>query len=548
MHMNPLKFAAVVVGSWTICAYGAQLVVISVEPVPHSMGAPVDTSIAIHFDRAVDPASVDGRSFWAFGRWSGPAPGSFALSDGGWTVTLDPNGHFSWGETVTVVLSHDLLATDGSTLRDAGYTFQFWTAARQAAMEFETVAVLSTNVRAGESSQPYGGVATDLDGDGWLDISLTNEITEDLRVFMNRADGSGLVNEFNQPTTPLNSHASPSEASDFNRDGHADICVANQLANTVSILLGNGDGTFATPQKIGVGVTPTGLAILDADGDGDIDIVTANFGSGDLSILFNNGQGVFGGLTNFNGGIVGERALSAADMNNDGIFDLVVGGQNSQVVAVNLGNGDGTFSFASSRFVGGNIWMIVLGDVNGDGNVDVTSANAFANSASILFGDGTGQLAPPQTYPVDPFCIATDLGDLDGDGDLDWVTASFNGDWRLFINDGVGGFDFQQEFDAPATASCSLACDLDNDGDLDLALVDETADVLILLKNSGTAVYGDHDGDGDVDLFDAQAFMDCVTGPGGDLRSGCGVFDAFGDSDVDQADFREFQIGFTGAP
>lgn len=229
--------------------------------------------------------------------------------------------------------------------------------------------------------------------------------------------------------------------------------------------------------------------MLDVDGDGDMDIVNTNSGSGNMSLMLNIGHGVFGPPTFFEGGGSGEFSLAAADMDNDNVLDLVIGAQGSEQILVNKGNGDGTFSFVSAQSAGGETWMLVCGDLDGDGDQDVASANSGDNNGAILLGNGTGTLAPPATYPTDNFPLATDVADLDGDGDLDWVTASFSGDWFLFTNDGGGTFTFNQEIDAPIAASCSLAVDIDNDGDLDLALIDELADVVIVMRNGGyTAV------------------------------------------------------------
>jgi hypothetical protein len=134
--------------------------------------------------------------------------------------------------------------------------------------------------------------------------------------------------------------------------------------------------------------------------------------------------------------------------------------------------------------------MINTGDVNGDGHEDVASANSDSNNGAILWGTGLGYLLPPVTSPTDPFPLATDLGDLDGDGDLDWITSSFFGDWNLFLNNGgqqggqPGTFTFDTNFPAAEAASCALFLDFDNDNDLDLALIDEIADEVILIRNN----------------------------------------------------------------
>ncbi|MGD2108691.1 MAG: FG-GAP-like repeat-containing protein [Phycisphaerae bacterium] len=468
-------------------ATAVDLVVTGVEPARHALAAPVDTPITVHFDKPVKPESVVAwQSFWAFGRWSGTVAGSFSFSNSDQTVTLTPDRPFSGGETVMVILSHDIEATDGTTLRPGGYSFQFWTAAKYSPMTFEQNGQLTTRTTPEQHSQAYGGFASDLDGDGFLDITIVNEITEDLRVFMNHADHSGTFDPFIQPTFPVGDRASPSEPSDFNRDGIVDVCVANIDDSTVSILLGNGDGTFAPQQLVAVGTTPRGIAVLDVDGDGDTDVVNTNTGSNNMSVLLNDGNGVFGPPTFFEGGGTREWALAAADMNDDGLLDLVIGARLSDnTILVDLANGDGTFTHASTQSAGGSVWMLVCGDVNGDGAEDVATANSQTNRGAILLGDGAGNLAAPTLYVTDPFPLATDLGDLDGDGDLDWVTSSYAGDWFLFRNNGAGLFSFVQEFPAPEASSCSLMLDIDNDRDVDLALIDEEADVVIIMQNDG---------------------------------------------------------------
>lgn len=532
-------------------ARAGTLTVLSHTPTRHALTVPIVTPIVVHFDRPVLPSSVNGRRFSALGRWSGAGAGTYTFSNGDQTVTLTPTRPFSAGEMVTVLLSHDLLAADSSPLRSAGYAYQFWTRTCPANLSF-VAGTPFTNRVGGIQTRIYGAAATDMNEDGFLDLTTVNEVSADLRVFLNSADGQGNYDfPFHPPAFAIGVESSPNEPSDFNRDGHLDLASAASSSNRVDISFGVGDGTFSSSQVRAVPSAPHGLAVLDANGDGAMEVATSNTGGNNVSLLMNDGSGNFAAAVNFEGGGSGEYGLTAADMNNDGILDLVVGARTSQTVIIQRGNGNGTFTNLGSFNAGGSVWMLVCGDVNGDGHMDVTCANNGASSnGAILLGDGAGGLAAPVTYFGDPN-VATDLGDFDGDGDLDWVLSSFSaGHWRLFTNNGVGTFAFVQTFPALNNPSCAVILDFDNDRDLDLALTDEIADVITLQKNDGTRLLGDFANDGDVDLGDYNQFAACFTGPGGNASAACCFGDFNGDGDIDCEDWTGFQAAWTagGAP
>lgn len=460
----------------------AQLQVVSHAPASNAH-APASTTISVTFDRALNTSTIDVDSFRAFGRGGGAIRGSWAFSNGNTTATLTPDAALSAGDWVYVNLSHDIRAQDGSFLRSAGYAFQFEVAVLPSTATFVQTQQFS-NRTGGAQTRIYGAAATDLDGDGWLDLATVNEVSADVRVFLNHADGS---NQFGpmKPPQPIGVEASPNETADFDNDGRIDMCVAAATSGTVSILLGAGNGSFSSAQDIDVGSEPHGIWPLDVDGDGDLDVVNCNVGSNNLSLMLNDGDGTFGDPTYFEGGVDGEYGLVAADMNDDGITDLVVAGRNGNQINTMLGNGDGTFTASGpAQPTGGSTWVVVVADVDGDGDLDAATANDGTGTVSVLKGDGTGRFGAPSTINVGSHVPAVDLGDLDGDGDPDMVVSSFGGGfWRWYRNDGTGAFTLVEEFTAVSNPSCAILFDADNDGDLDLALSDEIADVVRIMQN-----------------------------------------------------------------
>ncbi len=228
-----------------------------------------------------------------------------------------------------------------------------------------------------------------------------------------------------------------------------------------------------------------GLVILDADGDGFPDIVTANRDGNNASILINNGDGTFAFPINFEGNGNGETAAATSDVNGDGIMDLFLGAIYSDEVILWLGDGNGGFTFSDKVTVGNGPWMVVSGDVNNDGTPDVVCANSSGSSFSVVLCDSAGNLSSPINYSTGAFPISVDLGDVDGDLDLDIVTSNFTGaNFTLYENDGSGVFINRNDLPSNLAGSCAVFHDRDNDGDMDMTGIDERQDLLILFTNN----------------------------------------------------------------
>jgi VCBS repeat protein/Big-like domain-containing protein len=452
--------------------------VVRMTPAARSVSA-APGPVTVFFDRPVRRESVvPGRSLHVFARADGTVRGSVGFADDDRAVVFTPARPLAAGQVVTVLVSHDVQGADGLSLGPGGFSAQFWTRAAAAPATFTEIERHSTRPSSFVPARAYGGQATDLDGDGDADLTIINEDTADVVVLRN--GGAGTFAPTGERFA-VGERASPSEAGDFDRDAMTDVAVVNIAAGTVSVLLGRGDGGFRPPQVLAVGVTPRGIAGLDVDGDADLDLAVATFDTDDVAILVND-AGTFRVASRVDSGLRGEWAIAAADMDEDGLLDLVVGAQGSEAVGVVRNLGDGTFALLGRQDAGGRPWMLVTGDIDRDGHDDVAVVNGLSNTAAVVRGDGRGGFGPAAVQPVDPFALASDLGDLDGDGDLDWLTSSYDGDWRLFENRS-GTLVTAQRLAPREAASCALLFDADGDGDLDLALIDEEADEVIVMRN-----------------------------------------------------------------
>jgi hypothetical protein len=325
-------------------------------------------------------------------------------------------------------------------------------------------------------------------------------------------------------------------AGDFNNDGKVDVVTTNNGSASVSLLLGNGDGTFQPAVSVPVGaVQPFDVQAADLNNDGNLDLVTANASAtsdGSVSVLLGNGDGTFGAPAVYP---VGGRPFSVAiaDLNNDGSPDIVVG-TSANTVSVLLNNGDGTFAPAQTFAAGPRTTGVAVGDFNNDGNPDILVTNYDGASVSLLLGNGDGTFQAPRAFATGSQPISVAVGDLNGDGNLDFAVANFNGGSNgtvsVFLGNGDGTFQPRQDYAAGNGPESVAIADLNNDGNLDLAMgIGVGGTVSVLLGNGdgtfgplqsfagGTFLSGSHlavadfNGDGFLDIAAADEVGNAVT-------------------------------------
>jgi hypothetical protein len=326
--------------------------------------------------------------------------------------------------------------------------------------------------------------AADFNGDGKLDLVTANGgggSGNTVSVLLGNGAGSfGAARPFTVGTGPISV-----AAADFNGDGKLDLVTANRADNTVSVLLGNGDGSFGAASPFTVGTNPTSVAAADFNGDGKLDLVTANRRDNTVSVLLGNGDGSFGAASPFTVG-TNPTSVSAADFNGDGKLDLVTanyGNASGNTVSVLLGNGAGSFGAASPFRVGTGPWDVAAADFNGDSKLDLVTANYVANTVSVLLGNGAGSFgaASPFTVGFGPISVAA--ADFNGDGKLGLVTANWGDNTvSVLLGDGAGSFGAASPFTVGTNPTSVAAADFNGDGILDLVTAnngDNTVSVLL---------------------------------------------------------------------
>lgn len=445
--------------------------------------AAVQGSITIDFDTPLDEASVHSGTVKVFGRWSGPLAAAVQLANGGQRIEIVPAGPFIAGEGVAVNLTRDIRSAAGEAM-GRGYSWNFWAATAGGSLQQIPEDTIILRLPSEDYLQTYGAYAGDMNNDGFSDLVVVNEFTDDLRILLN--DGTGLYPDFT--IIPMgNQSPSPNEGADFNGDGEIDLAVCTAHHDQVRILFGDGQGGLSQPEIYHTDDGARGLVVLDCNGDGHDDIFITNRIAGNLSLLINDGTGQFTVEPMDTDGSA-ETSCAVADANNDGISDIFIGMFTNPELALLLGDGQGGFTLSDRVPVNGSPWMIAAADFNGDGFADVASANSNGNRLAVAFGDGTGQLSAPEHYAHTTlrFPLAIDLGDLDGDGDIDIVTSNYSGPtFAVFENDGAGNFSVASILRSPDLASCAIIHDRDNDGDLDISGTDEGVDQIVLFKNPG---------------------------------------------------------------
>jgi FG-GAP-like repeat/FG-GAP repeat len=401
----------------------------------------------------------------------------------------------------------------------------------------DTVSVLFGNgdgtfqakVDYGTAGEPSSVAVGDFNGDGKPDLAVTNFGASSVSVFLNSGTG----------TFPARSDLAVDSApysvvvGDFNNDGTMDLATAEcnsdcESPGAVSILLGNGDGTFRARVDYDVGIQPISITAADLNGDGFLDLAVANFGGepggipvgGNVTVLWGNGTGTFT-MQSFTAGNQ-PSSVVVGDFNGDGGLDFAVTDQSDETISVFINQGNSNFAQPTIFYgAGGAAIAAVTGDFNGDGKLDLAVVCELVNMGGVcvLLGNGDGSFSPTNlSYPTGPDPDGIDVADLNGDGKNDVAVADSNdNNVSVFIGNGDGTVQPRVNYNTGSGPSAVAIADLNQDAHPDLVVANQTDSTVSVLLNNGNGTFqphvdyatangpsavavGDLDGDGKVDL------------------------------------------------
>lgn len=334
-------------------------------------------------------------------------------------------------------------------------------------------------------------VNADFNSDGVPDVASANVNSGNLVIALGSGTGTVIPTPASPIDLPGDARATGLAVGDFNADGDQDL-VVSQLIVGATVLLGDGNGGFATAGSVNYGTGANVMervAVADFDGDGDLDIGLTDAGQDRLRLAFGNGQG---GLTASGTLLVSPELdlpldVAAGDVTGDGRVDLLTVGGLSDRLIVFAGDGSGAFTAVQSLPAGidasATPRSVALADVNADGRLDaLVASSVFRNSgavppspfdrALVYLGSAGGPLAAPLSVPLGNDLRAAIAADFDADGRMDLAAAnpafSFQGSIaRAEPNGGYGA----PLFLPAATSTFVLAADFDVDGFMDVALL-----------------------------------------------------------------------------
>lgn len=396
--------------------------VASATPLNGTFGNVAASSITLKFNDAINATTLDESSIQVTGSIRGSYSALYSYSSLDSTVTITADSTFLAGELIKVSANGNVESSTGAAMQNP-FTFAFMSSAG--------------------SGGSYGAGTAYAAGSGADDIVIR----------------------------------------DFNADGIEDVATANFTADSISILLGVGDGTFGVATQYYAGNEVTALDAGDVNGDGNLDIVTVANESL-VSVFTGTGSGTFSARTTQSISGIGTD-ITLADLDVDGDLDIIYSSSGSLRRQMN----DGTGTFSTEWNLSSSDINVEVVDLNNDGILDAAYVDNNAGISTFKTSSNVGTSTPStNTYTLNAVAGAVRTGDFNGDGYLDAV-VSIAGKIAYYQNNGDGTFAAKVETSLTEyfVADDLQVVDIDGDGDLDVVLANSTNDNFVVLTNDGSA-------------------------------------------------------------
>ncbi len=353
---------------------------------------------------------------------------------------------------------------------------------------------------------PRGIAMGDLDEDGKTDLAVANEGEADtlpgsVSVLRGQGDGSFTLilqpnpeepeEEPGEPGLPAELGTRAVAIGDIDGDEHLDILALNSRANSISIFLGVGDGTFSVSTPLHTGSAPLGLALAHLNEDDSWDVITADNNDDAVAVYLGTGDGGFGARRSFSVGIA-PNALVLGEVNGDGHVDVVASNVRSSDVTVLRGDGTGALGGGRTFVADLEPQALALGDFDGDDLMDLAVATEGAKgpSLAILRNRGDGSLYGVEDVPAGIAPPAVVAADVDDDALPDLILSSDGGDLVVLRSLADGGFHPAELLSIGGRTSGIVAVDLNGDTLIDMAVADIENDQVVVVHGLGGGAFG----------------------------------------------------------
>jgi len=453
------------------------LQITAILPVENKLNVLPESNIEITLDNLVTEATLNSVSIPLFGSLKGKYPASYSFDSETKKVTINPGQNFAAGEVITVVVTDSVKTLEGGSLEKP----RIWTFT----VKSEAAETFAAPVNKAVAGNPFFVQATEMNGDGILDLVTVNWVDETLTVLIGNGDGTFATGNSYQ----IGGNPNVFFTADLDTNGFLDFVSVSNDSLKVSVLLNNGDGTIAEKVKYPIGYGLWSGTSGDIDGDGDIDLITCNSNDFTISVLMNNGNGTFAEKVNYSTPSNTSYAVTI-DVDKDGDLDLVTVNYWENNLTVFKNSGSGTFGSGTDFSIGLYVASLTSGDVDGDGDADIITTSYGDSLVSVLKNNGTGAFSAPVNYHTGG-AWGVVASDIDGDGDLDILTRNYGADrFSILKNYGNGTFTQEKTYGTSDTPAWVHTADLDGDGDLDVIVPnDESNSVSVFLAEmlqSGT--------------------------------------------------------------